>query len=83
MRIRNALVTARSAPAHERAIRTLMSWGIDIDEAMFLGGLKKSDFLKEFAPDFFFDDQTGHCESAAEVAPTGQVISGITNNPSN
>ncbi len=82
MRIRTALVTARSAPAHERAIRTLMSWGIDIDEAMFLGGLKKSDFLREFAPDFFFDDQTGHCESAAEVAPTGQVISGITNNPS-
>jgi 5'-nucleotidase len=79
MRIRTALVTARSAPTHERAIRTLMSWGIDIDEAMFLGGLNKSDFLREFAPDFFFDDQTGHCESAAEVAPTGQVISGITN----
>jgi 5'-nucleotidase len=79
MRIRTALVTARSAPAHERAIRTLMSWGIDIDEAMFLGGLNKSDFLREFAPDFFFDDQTGHCEMASEVAPTGQVISGITN----
>jgi len=29
MRIRTALVTARSAPAHERAIRTLMNWGID------------------------------------------------------
>lgn len=79
MRIRTALITARSAPAHERAIRTLMSWGVDIDEAMFLGGLDKSAFLKEFAPDFFFDDQTGHCVSAAEVAPTGQVISGITN----
>jgi 5'-nucleotidase len=79
MRIRTALVTARSAPAHERAIRTLMSWGIDIDEAMFLGGLNKSDFLREFAPDFFFDDQTGHCVMAAEVAPTGQVISGISN----
>jgi 5'-nucleotidase len=83
MRIRTALVTARSAPAHERAIRTLMSWGVDIDEAMFLGGLNKSDFLREFATDFFFDDQTGHCELAAEVAPTGQVISGITNNPKN
>ena len=81
MRIRTALVTARSAPAHERAIRTLMSWGIDVDEAMFLGGLNKSDFLREFAPDFFFDDQTGHCEMASEVAPTGQVISGITNQP--
>jgi 5'-nucleotidase len=56
-----------------------MSWGIDIDEAMFLGGLDKADFLKEFEPDFFFDDQTGHCVKAAEVAPTGQVISGISN----
>ena len=39
MRIRTALVTARSAPAHERAIRTLMNWNIEVDEAMFLGGL--------------------------------------------
>ena len=79
MRIRTALVTARSAPAHERAIRTLMSWGIEIDEAMFLGGLTKKDFLKEFEPDFFFDDQTGHCEKASEVTPTGRVVSGISN----
>jgi 5'-nucleotidase len=39
MRIRTALVTARSAPAHERAMRTLMDWHIEVDEAMFLGGL--------------------------------------------
>ena len=26
--IRTALVTARSAPAHERVIRTLRSWGV-------------------------------------------------------
>src|SRR5690606_15517522 len=60
MRIRTALVTARSAPAHERAIRTLMKWNIEVDEAMFLGGLPKGEFLREFEPDFFFDDQTGH-----------------------
>ena len=65
MRIRTALVTARSAPAHERAIRTLMDWHIEVDEAMFLGGLAKGEFLREFEPDFFFDDQTGHIESAA------------------
>jgi 5'-nucleotidase len=81
MRIRTALVTARSAPAHERAIRTLMAWGIDVDEAMFLGGLSKSEFLREFEPDFFFDDQTGHCQSAASVAPTGHVVSGVSNQP--
>ncbi|AJP56426.1 5'-nucleotidase [Pandoraea vervacti] len=79
IRIRTALVTARSAPAHERAIRTLMDWKIDIDEAMFLGGLDKGAFLREFEPDFFFDDQTRHCESAARVSPTGHVISGIAN----
>lgn len=79
VRIRTALVTARSAPAHERAIKTLMSWGIQVDEAMFLGGLDKGPFLKQFQPDFFFDDQTGHCESAAKVSPTGHVISGIAN----
>jgi len=81
MTIRTALVTARSAPAHERAIRTLMQWNVEIDEAFFLGGLDKSGFLKEFEPDFFFDDQTRHCESAAATTPTGQVISGITNHP--
>ncbi|AKM31192.1 5'-nucleotidase [Pandoraea faecigallinarum] len=79
VKIRTALVTARSAPAHERAIRTLMDWKIDINEAMFLGGLDKGAFLREFEPDFFFDDQTRHCESAARVSPTGHVISGIAN----
>ena len=82
MRIRTALVTARSAPAHERAIRTLMDWNIEVDEAMFLGGLAKGEFLREFEPDFFFDDQTGHIESAAKHVPSGHVASGISNPPS-
>ena len=81
MRIRTALVTARSAPAHERAIRTLMNWHVEVDEAMFLGGLEKGEFLREFEPDFFFDDQTGHIESAARHVPAGHVASGITNAP--
>ena len=81
MRIRTALVTARSAPAHERAIRTLMDWNIEVDEAMFLGGLDKGEFLREFEPDFFFDDQTGHIESAARHVPSGHVASGVRNTP--
>jgi 5'-nucleotidase len=81
IRVRTALVTARSAPAHERAIRTLMQWNIEVDEAMFLGGLPKGEFLKEFEPDFFFDDQTGHIESAAQHVPAGHVASGISNPP--
>jgi 5'-nucleotidase len=79
MRIRTALVTARSAPAHERAIRTLMDWNIEVDEAMFLGGLAKGEFLREFEPDFFFDDQTGHIENAAPHVPAGHVAAGISN----
>ncbi len=79
MRLRTALVTARSAPAHERAIRTLMDWQIDVDEAMFLGGLPKGTFLREFEPDFFFDDQTGHIENAAPHVPAGHVASGVSN----
>jgi 5'-nucleotidase len=79
MRIRTALVTARSAPAHERAIRTLMDWNIGVDETMFLGGLAKGEFLREFEPDFFFDDQTGHVTSAAAHVPAGHVSSGISN----
>ena len=79
MRIRTALVTARSAPAHERAIRTLMSWNIRVDEAMFLGGLPKGEFLREFEPDFFFDDQTGHVHHAAQHVPSGHVAAGIAN----
>jgi 5'-nucleotidase len=81
IRIRTALVTARSAPAHERAIRTLMEWNIEVDEAMFLGGLPKGEFLKEFEPDFFFDDQTGHIESASQHVPAGHVASGVSNPP--
>ena len=77
MRIRTALVTARSAPAHERAIKTLMDWNISVDEAMFLGGLAKGEFLREFEPDFFFDDQTGHVRNAASHVPAGHVRSGI------
>ena len=72
-------MTARSAPAHERAVRTLMDWNIEVDEAMFLGGLDKGAFLKEFQPDFFFDDQAGHCESAVVAGPAGHVVSGVKN----
>ncbi len=79
MRLRTALVTARSSPAHERAIRTLMDWNIDVDEAMFLGGLAKGEFLRKFEPDFFFDDQTRHVESASEHVPSGHVLHGIAN----
>jgi 5'-nucleotidase len=71
--IRTALVTARGGPAHERVIRTLMAWGITVDEAFFLGGVPKTEILEAFRPHIFFDDQAAHCERAAARIPTGRV----------
>jgi len=77
--IRTALVTARSAPAHERVIRTLRAWNIRIDESIFLGGLDKTEFLRAYRADVFFDDQTSHCESASPHIATGHVPHGVSN----
>ena len=77
--IRTALVTARSAPAHERVVRTLRKWGIRIDEALFLGGMPKQEFLRAFGADIFFDDQKRHCDAAAQHISTAHVPHGITN----
>jgi len=77
--IRTALVTARSAPAHERVIRTLRAWDIRIDESIFLGGLNKTEFLKAYQADVFFDDQQTHCASASPHIATGHVPHGVAN----
>lgn len=77
--IRTALVTARSAPAHERVIRTLRAWRIRIDESLFLGGLPKAEFLRAYGADVFFDDQKGHCDLAAKHVATGHVPHGVAN----
>lgn len=62
--IKLALVTARSCPAHERALRTLQGWGIRLDEAIFTGGRPKGPLLKAFGADMFFDDTKTHVDSA-------------------
>jgi len=71
--IRTALVTARSAPSHERVIRTLRAWNVRIDEAFFLGGVTKKDVLKAFGAHIFFDDQAVHTEPASKVVPSARV----------
>jgi len=71
--IRIAIVTARSAPAEMRVVKTLRHWGIYIDEIFFLGGLEKTDILKAFRPHIFFDDQDLHLEKAANFVPSGKV----------
>lgn len=71
--IRTALVTSRSAPAHERVIRTMRAWNVRVDEAFFLGGLEKRDVLKAFGAQIFFDDQSVHTLSAAQAVPAARV----------
>ena len=77
--IRTALVTARSAPAHERVIRTLRAWDIRLDESLFLGGWSKGAFLKAFGAYIFFYDKALHCESARDHVAAGHVPHGIAN----
>ena len=71
--IRTALVTARNAPAHERVIRTLRAWDVRIDEVFFLGGVKKSEVLKAFNANIFFDDQPAHTDPASKLVPSARV----------
>lgn len=71
--IRTALVTSRSAPAHERVIRTLRAWNMRVDEAFFLGGLEKKEILKAFGAQIFFDDQSVHTLSVSKAVPAARV----------
>jgi 5'-nucleotidase len=77
--IRTALVTARSAPAHKRVILTLRSWGVRLDEALFLGGRDKGPFLDAFGADIFFDDSHANIESARGYVTAGHVPHGVRN----
>jgi 5'-nucleotidase len=79
--IRTALVTARSAPAHKRVILTLRSWGVRLDEALFLGGRDKGPFLEAFGADIFFDDSHANIESARSYVTAGHVPHGVRNRP--
>ena len=77
--IRTALVTARSAPAHERVIRTLREWNVRLDEALFLGGRDKGPFLEAFGADIFFDDSPHNINSARRHVAAGHVPHGVAN----
>ncbi|XP_056603101.1 cytosolic 5'-nucleotidase 1A [Triplophysa dalaica] len=66
--IRTFLVTARSAASSgARVLKTLRSWGLEIDEALFLAGAPKGPLLQKIRPHIFFDDQMFHIEGAKEM----------------
>ncbi|KAI1895147.1 hypothetical protein AGOR_G00103310 [Albula goreensis] len=66
--VRTYLVTARSAASSgARVLKTLRSWGLEIDEALFLAGAPKGPLLEKIRPHIFFDDQMFHIEGAQEL----------------
>lgn len=75
-----AIVTARNAPSHERAIYTLRNLGIEINEAFFLGGIDKSKILEIMKPHIFFDDQVLHLKKPSQILPSVHIPFGIANN---
>lgn len=77
--LKTAIVTARNAPVHTRMINTLNSWGIDINEAFFLGGIDKSRVLNVMRPHIYFDDQMGHLDHLDKI-PAVHIPFGVVNN---
>jgi 5'-nucleotidase len=77
--LRIAIITARSAPSHERVVTTLRSWGVSADETFFLGGMDKARVLAVFKPHMFFDDQLTHLKSIGGAIPMVHVPFGIAN----
>ena len=78
-KLRIAIVTARAAPAHERVINTMRTWGITVNEALFLGGVEKRRSLEVLKPHIFFDDQRSHLVETTGVLPSVHVPFGIAN----
>jgi len=78
-RVRVSIVTARSAPAHERAIASLKAWGVTVDDAFFLGGIDKGAVMPILRPHIFFDDQKTHLVSTAQSVPSVHVPFGSSN----
>lgn len=78
-RLRVSIVTARNAPSHERALKTLESWGVHANDAFFLGGIDKGIVLGVLKPHIFFDDQPGHLKSASAVTPSVHIPFGVIN----
>ena len=77
--LKTAIITARNAPAHERAINTLKDWDVEVDEMFLLGGIEKKRILNIMKPHLFFDDQITHLDPKLENIPLVHIPFGITN----
>jgi 5'-nucleotidase len=79
IRVHVSLVTARNAPAHERAVRSLKGWGVTVNDAFFLGGIDKSAIMGVLRPHIFFDDQVSHLAGTSRSTPSVHVPFGKMN----
>lgn len=78
--LKTAIVTARNAPAHERAINTLNNWGVEVDEMFLLGGISKSRVLEIMKPHLYLDDQLIHLDSSSmKDIPLVHIPFGVAN----
>jgi 5'-nucleotidase len=78
-RLRISLITARNAPAHERPIHSMRDWGVNVNDAFFLGGIDKSKVLRVLRPHIFFDDQQSHLDGATEYIAGVHIPYGVAN----
>ena len=78
--MKTSIITARNAPAHERAINTLNSWGVEVDEMFLLGGIDKSRVLEVMKPHLYFDDQMIHLDKDNNInIPLVHIPFGVAN----
>jgi len=77
--LRTSVVTARSAPAHERAVNTLKALGIAVDDMFLLGGIEKKRILEIMKPHLYFDDQMVHLSASIKNVPLVHIPFGVVN----
>lgn len=77
--LKTAIITARNAPAHERAVNTLNKWGVTVDEMFLLGGVEKKRVLDIMKPHLYFDDQLIHLDDNIQNIPLVHIPFGISN----
>lgn len=77
--LRTAIITARNAPSHERAINTLEDWGVTVDEMFFMGGIEKKRVLEVLKPHIFIDDQISHLDQELKNITLVHIPFGVAN----
>ncbi|XP_048453082.1 cytosolic 5'-nucleotidase 1A-like [Rhincodon typus] len=51
-----------------KALKTIRSWGLDVDETFILSGLSAAELLNKIGPHIYFDEQMLQPSSAATIA---------------